>query len=154
MKKIDKYVINQIMLAQWASTMAKTVDYFDDNKYCYYGIKEKCIKKALSILKGAKHSSIQYKIEEKADQNGYPSYVFYFEFQLKGKKYQFSFHQPKRNKTIKINGKQSIRWNGLLHNCVENYLEIKRKIGFKNETFYHEKDKIINLSFKKYNTSR
>ena len=30
-----------------------------------------------------------------ADQNGYPSYISYFDFKINGKRYQVSFHTPK-----------------------------------------------------------
>lgn len=145
MKKIEKIVIRHILLAQWASTMAK-------NDYChrleYYGIKDHSIQKAVLILNGAKHSSIHYRIEGKPDQNGFPSKIFYFEFMFKGEFYQFSFHKPYGKE--KPCGDKNIAWDGEKGGCIERYIHLKPLIGFRNETFRGEKDSRINQLMREF----
>lgn len=112
-------IIYYILKAQEMSDLAKAKE---ENKYFFYNQKEIYINKALNELKTKKHSNVSYKIQKGPDQNGYPSNIFYFEFKIKGKKYQFSFHQPRGNK--KPQGDLKIKWNRHIGGCQQAYKEL------------------------------
>lgn len=129
MNNFDKKVVQLILKAQQNSSAAKEALDYDESKRLY-GIKDKCLSEAFHILKGERNSRIQYMVQARPDQNGHASLVIYFEFNYKGKHYQFSFHnfnfkvfglKPNDAKTI---GNKAIVWNGVIGGCNKNYQEI------------------------------
>lgn len=111
--------IYYILKAQEMNSLAKAKE---EKKHFFYKQKEIYIKKALNELKTKRHSNVSYKIEKKPDQNGYPSNIIYFEFKVKGKLYQFSFHQPRGNK--KPQGDLKIKWDRCIGGCQQAYKEL------------------------------
>ena len=59
-----------------------------------YNAKEEFILKSINLIR-KNRSQFNYWVEAAADQNGYPSYISYFDFKINGKRYQVSFHTPK-----------------------------------------------------------
>lgn len=59
-----------------------------------YNAKEEFILKSINLIRKNK-TQFNYWVEAAADQNGYPSYISYFDFKIDGKRYQVSFHTPK-----------------------------------------------------------
>lgn len=112
-------IIYFILKAQEMSDLAKAKR---EDKYFFYKKKEEYIKKALSELRKQRHSNVSYKIEKGPDQNGYPSNIYYFEFKVKGKLYQFSFHQPRGDK--KPQGNSKIKWDRHIGGCQQAYREL------------------------------
>lgn len=101
-----KSIIKNIILAQIASDSGKGIKTLPDftgareaiaegyNKKDYY------IASAIVLINSTPRSGINYYVEEKPDQNGYPSLVIYFDIKLNGKRYQISFHSPKNRTTL------------------------------------------------------
>ncbi len=59
-----------------------------------YDAKEEFILKSINLIRKNK-TQFNYWVTKDADQNGYPSYISYFDFKIDGKRFQVSFHTPK-----------------------------------------------------------
>lgn len=129
MKNSDKYIITQLLHTLYWSNKAKSVD------SCYarwalYRHKDECLHKAVECLRRTASSRIQWRKVFQPDQNGVESLIFYFEFKIKRKKYQISFH----NFDLKFFGKNpegnsNIEWNGLTGQSHHLFYSIKRNIN-------------------------
>ena len=58
-----------------------------------YDAKEEFILKSINLIRKNK-THFNYWVTKDSDQNGYPSYISYFDFKINGKRYQVSFHTP------------------------------------------------------------
>lgn len=126
MNNTDDIVVQDILHAQYFSMKAKKVNSYEASRRLYRK-KDECLLHAIAILKTTKNSRIRWKQEEKLDQSFNWSLVIYFEFNYKGKHYQFSFH----NFCFHTLGRQSkgdptIKWDGILGKCRRNFAEIRR----------------------------
>jgi hypothetical protein len=59
-----------------------------------YDAKEEFILKIINLIRKNK-THFNYWVTKDSDQNGYPSYISYFDFKIEGKRFQVSFHTPK-----------------------------------------------------------
>lgn len=118
-KNLHKLLKSLIMITQDNSDRAKHFNklfsecfYYEyrwlNKKKAYYTLKQKCLDNIISILNGMKHSRIKYNIVKDLDQNGYESFIYYFEWKEHGKTYQFSFHSFK---PVKVSGNKTITWD-------------------------------------------
>ena len=57
-----------------------------------YGTKDGYILQAIRLISSRKESGYNFYVEAAPDQNGYDSYVIYFDFKIEGKRHQVSFH--------------------------------------------------------------
>ena len=126
MKNTDLIVVQDIWHAQYFSTKAKRVNSYEASQKLY-DKKDECLLHAVSILKTTKNSRIRWKQERQLDRNLNWSLVLYFEFNYKGKHYQFSFH----NFCFHTLGRQSkgdptIKWEGIFGKCRRDFAEIRR----------------------------
>lgn len=62
-----------------------------------YDAKDQYIKSAISKIIAYRNSGFKYNVRRTLDQNGYPSYIIYFNFELNGERKQISFHSPSYN---------------------------------------------------------
>lgn len=117
---IQKNIIKNIILAQIASDSGKNIKTLTTFKGAQeaqkkgYAIKDVYILTAIKLINATPRCGINYYVEEKPDQNGYPSLIIYFEIKLNEKRYQISFHSPK-NRTILLQNKnkgRKTRWTG------------------------------------------
>lgn len=105
--KMDRLIKALIVEAQNASDAAKA-SYYTNDRYYFYHLKQSLLDKAVSILENIKHSRIQFRVVSDLDQNGCPSFVYYFEWKENGNTIQFSFHSFKYNKN---RGNKTITWD-------------------------------------------
>ena len=123
MNNINKIIAIKLCQAQISSDAGKGLYRLDlsENKnserfavYHGYAAKERYIEDALKLISKNK-TDYNFWVEVGPDQNGYNSYVVYFEFKLGGERYQISFHNPirMRNQCIKrfVNKGRKTRWN-------------------------------------------
>lgn len=78
-----------------------------------YSVKEEFILRAINLIRNTK-SNFNYFIEASPDQNGFASYITYFDFKIEGKRFQVSFHTPQNlGKKLKkyINTGRKTRWD-------------------------------------------
>lgn len=116
MTRLDQQAICLILKAQHVSELAKQA-YSYKARTAYYARKDAYIRRAVELVRGQKRSRIRFRVEVAPDQNGYRSNVFYFEFNMKGKHFQFSFHNPKAD--VPPMGDPTIAWDGAKGACVE-----------------------------------
>ena len=126
-----KSIIKNIILAQIASDGGKNIKTLQNMKGAKeaskkgYAVKDKYIKTAITLINTTPMSGINYYVEEKPDQNGYPSMVIYFDIKLNEKRYQISFHSPKNRTTLShfCSKGRKTRWtkeiNGSREACIE-----------------------------------
>ena len=139
MKDINKKISELICNAQIASDAGKGIYElkFNNTKQSFsergkYKVKDIYISKALYFIRKNK-TSFNYYIEEKPDQNGYPSYITYFETKIESERIQISFHSPKRKADEMI--KQNVgtgrkcRWD---KNTKSSRLNCKKLIDYYN----------------------
>lgn len=145
MNNKTKETLRLIAYAQAASDGGK---YIDDLLYevDYRGVnhayhkryteKEAMIIKALRLCDHNPESDIHYWVKETPDQNGYASFLVYFDCKVGGERYQVSFHNPYReNSSLKdYAGKGRVtRWRRTKMSsrdsviAILNYLECCRK---------------------------
>lgn len=145
MFNLKEEVIRHIIIAQMASDNAKgnvVAEYKkmpewakikDAERSVSYDIKDKAIKKALSLLtssKEAKKIGITFYARREADQNGNPSNIIYFNINDDEKKYQVSFHNFRRE--IRFGYAESRKglachWNGKNGGSREAVIELIKK---------------------------
>lgn len=95
-------VINEILLAQICSYNGKGIwtefEVEGRNRAEQKGYSEKIVHqlRAIRAINGMPRCSINYWVTESPDQNGYASYIVYFDIKVKEKRYQISFHNPMR----------------------------------------------------------
>ena len=78
-----------------------------------YSVKEEFILRAINLIRNTK-SNFNYFIEASPDQNGFASYITYFDFKIEGKRFQVSFHTPQNlGKKLEkyINTGRKTRWD-------------------------------------------
>ena len=121
--KLDRQIARAIVMAQLASD-AGTYTYWvlDRTPVSYYGavrlrynLKLPEILRALRMIDSARKSVWRYYVELTFDQNGYESYLVYFEMKDEsGERIQISFHNPawKSRELARWEGKgRKTRWN-------------------------------------------
>ena len=59
-----------------------------------YDAKDHNIEGAIRKIQSYKNSSFKFNVRRTPDQNGYPSYIIYFNYKLNGERRQISFHSP------------------------------------------------------------
>ena len=108
--KIEEKILKNIIAAQIASDAGKDIDelmlvdineFFIRAHYRAYSGKTEYIANAIALINSTSLGAINYFTEAKKDQNGYNSFVTYFDIKLNEKRYQVSFHTP-ANKAEKI----------------------------------------------------
>ena len=98
------------------ATRATTASATSEKNYAQakgYDAKEEFILKSINLIRKNK-TQFNYWVEMAADQNGYPSYISYFDFKIDGKRYQVSFHTPKNlGKKLEkhVSTGRKTRWN-------------------------------------------
>lgn len=96
-----------------------------------YNLKQANVQLAVKLINSTPHCAITYKIEERPDQNGYPSTIRYFEWKeasMNGRRVQFSFHNPREKGGS--HGTQSISWTKNKGECTT-LLKKLEKVYFK-----------------------
>ena len=83
-----------------------------------YTCKPKYILDALRMIRASKNTIFSYYVEYCEDQNGFDSYLVYFEWKLDGWRFQCSFHTPydlapKELRDLDGSGRKT-RWNRLV----------------------------------------
>lgn len=74
---------------------------------------------------------VNYYVEGAPDQNGWPSYIVYFDFKYRGMRYQVSFHNPEElvegSKLIRYVGKgRKTRWNRRIGGSADDIADLCR----------------------------
>lgn len=130
MNTIDNIIINHILASQYHSDMAKKCQYIGDygGKNYHYNQKDAHINASYKILNSIKKTRIRWSFERVLDQKGNPSNLFTFEFNFKGKHYQFSFHNF-NNYGAKNKG-NNLPWDGIIGGCQKSY---KKILALKNK---------------------
>ena len=88
--KIKRLILKAAIYNELAHSIDDYYDHYKRRKY--FNLKQAAYSKALTILKGLRHSTIKYKEFYCDDQNGHPSKLIYFEWHEQTKFIQFSFH--------------------------------------------------------------
>lgn len=65
-----------------------------DTWYYNYQLKSFFIEKAINIIDKSPRGMFNYFVEFAPDQNGYASFIIYFDFKVEDKRFQVSFHTP------------------------------------------------------------
>lgn len=127
LSKNQKSVLRLIIAAQTASDAAKVfrnpeidpprfprnTHYWDQRYRC----KADVIVRAIKEINGTQPMGINYWVELRPDQNGFPSVVVLFDVKVDGTRRQISFHTPygKAQKLLPYVGKgRPTRWNGII----------------------------------------
>ena len=102
--KIEEEILKNIIAAQISSDSGKGINYLmndaEKNKLFIkaykrgYSGKTEYIANAIALINGTRLGAVNYYTEARKDQNGYASYVTYFDIKLHGNRYQVSFHSP------------------------------------------------------------
>ena len=133
--KIEKQMLELVLAAQASSEVGKGY-YYDtylltsgNSKHrarMGYASKIDCEVRAIELINllnslkyryGIKRElTANYFVDGSPDQNGYPSYIVYYDFKIAGMRYQISFHNPEyqvmESKLRKYIGKgRKTRWN-------------------------------------------
>ena len=123
MRNSDRMIAHAIIKAQIASDAGKGHDEtrlsktkLGSSKCIKNGYDEKVchILNAITGICKSKNSIFRFTVYKTDDQNGYPSYITYFSFNLNGNKYQISFHTPlNKGKSLKryLTNKRTCRWD-------------------------------------------
>ena len=125
-----------IIAAQAASDAGKDIREIDGRcarhaRHDKYACKPGYIVKAIEIIRNS-NSDFRYYVEEKGDQNNYPSVVAYFEFKLDDERHQVSFHTPaNRAGVLKkySNTGRKTRWDGDCGGSRKSCLRLKEYFG-------------------------
>lgn len=106
-------IIKNILKAQAFSDAAKEES--GAKKKELYKKKDAAILAAYKIINTTRNSRVNYKKIRGYDQNGHLSLIFYFEFKMKGKLFQFSFHSFNFNLFgDNLQGDKNIVWDGII----------------------------------------
>ena len=110
MNSRDKRIALDIIKAQVASDGGKRIGTpYDEESmwrtfygvyYDGYSVKDHYIEGAIRKIQSYKNSSFKFNVRRAMDQNGYPSYIVYFNYKLDGERKQISFHSPSRNCSV------------------------------------------------------
>lgn len=127
LSKNQKAILRLIIAAQTASDAAKVwrnpeIDpprFPRDTHYWErrYRCKTDVIGRAIKEINGSHPMGINYWVEIRPDQNGFPSVVVLFDVKVDGIRRQISFHTPygKAQKLLPYVGKgRPTRWNGII----------------------------------------
>lgn len=127
LSKNQKAILRLIIAAQTASDAAKVfrnpeIDpprFPRDTHYWErrYRCKADVIVRAIKEINGSRPMGINYWVEIRPDQNGFPSVVVLFDVKVDGIRRQISFHTPygKAQKLLPYVGKgRPTRWNGII----------------------------------------
>lgn len=131
------FILKNILLAQIASDGGKGIEELIETsaskkeKYARkmaYNKKEEYILQAIRTIRRSK-TDVNYYVEEKGDQNGYPSIIVYFDFKINNKRKQVSFHTPYNKAStelylLKGSGRKT-RWSKNIGGSREACFEIK-----------------------------
>ena len=97
--KAEKQIAKAICLAQSASDAGKGIfrlhiEGDTEAKYLGYSTKDYWILRAIKIIEHSPRGNFSYFVKEAPDQNGYDSFIIYFNWKVGEKAYQASFHTP------------------------------------------------------------
>lgn len=118
--KSDKYIAYCIAGAQIASDAGKGIQEISFKKFIpqyestldgRYRSKDGFIIEAIKTINSTPKCGFNYYVTKGKDQNGYSSFIIYFDFKVNGKRKQVSFHCF-NNKLIQFVGKgRKTRWD-------------------------------------------
>lgn len=119
LSETDKKIARLIIRAQDCSDAGKRISSGNrEAEYLAYNGKSEQIILALKSIFGAKRTIFSAYSTKEPDQNGYPSILTYFEFNVDGEEYQISFHTPYREAlqsglTRFVGKGKETKWNGV-----------------------------------------
>lgn len=115
---VEAMIALRLIQAQTASDKAKFIKRIPLNKKDFrpckmgYDFKQKAILEAIRLIRTNK-TSFNYYVEEVPDQNGIMSILVYFDFKIKNKRYQISFHNHNCENELKfyVNTGRKTHWH-------------------------------------------